>query len=412
MKLNSRVFYLFIILMTSLFISGCSTLKEGVASSMEVPTLEKQINRVSIGMTIVRENHLMLNKMPISSDTTWPKDVRADLDKEQKNKLSKLLMHDPYYATVRHTDIVQRDIIGFDKSMQNSGDGVKFAVLLLNRKVPPLALGAAHKLNIFYGDNPDNWPKIFENENSLKNFLEFKSGTLEDIEATKGDVYENLVDALISLVPVNQQKDLELSYSELQDAYDDVANLKSEEGELKSDLESGIQDEPPSSTQVQEAHERLQVIDVELRDAELNADEKEKIYFTLLEQSIIALQSDINLDDENYVNLAKNINLVAQEVSSSSIDAYSSFGIALRKIQVNQVFANFPTELESLAKAKLFVPGKLQKKYNKRVARLVKNSVYFLPNVFMGTYYAYKQSRLAKKYIEFTDIIIDAYAVR
>ena len=384
MKLNSRVFHLFVILFASLFISGCSTLKEGVASSMEVPTLEKQINRVSIGMTIVRENHLMLNKMPISSDTTWPKDVRADLDKEQKNKLSKLLMYDPYYATVRHTDIVQRDIIGFDKSMQNSSDGVKFAALILNRKVPPLALGATHKLNVFYGDNPENWPNIFGTENSLKDFLEFKSGTLEDIEAAKGDVYENLVDALISLVPVNQQKDLEVAHYELQDAYDGVANLKSEEGELKSSLESGIQDEPLSSAQVQEAHERLQVIDVELRVAELNADEKEKIYFTLLEQSVIALQSDINLDDENYVNLAKNINLVAQEVRSSSIEAYSSFGIALRKIQVNQVFANFPTELESLAKAKLFVPGKLQKKYNKRVARLVKKQRLLSSKCFHG----------------------------
>ncbi len=398
-----KIFISFSLFLMSFFISGCSALKEGLASTMEVPTLEKQINRASIGITIVRQNNLMLQNMQISSDATWPKEIREEISSEQKSKLTKLLMYDPYYSTVSHTDIIQRDALGFSNAVKNSGDGLKFAVLILNQKIPPLAYSATNKLEILYGQNVQNWPKFFESENSLGNFLEFKSGKLLDIEATQGDVYENLSKAVISLAPINLQKDLSLAEYEMQDALMEVLNLKKREGELKN---------PLSESQEISTQEELELIQVELKDAEVKADEKEEIYFTLLDGATIALESEINLDEKSYVDLAVNINLVAQEVKSSSLDAYASFGIALRKIQVNHMFENFNTELESLAKAKLFVPRKLQKKYNQRVARLMKNSVYFLPNIFMGTYYAYKQSRLASKYIEFTEIIIEAYAVK
>jgi hypothetical protein len=62
--------------------SGCSTMMEGIQSQMEVPTLEKQANRVAIGMTIVRENNIMAFKMPISADAKWPGMVAAEIDDE------------------------------------------------------------------------------------------------------------------------------------------------------------------------------------------------------------------------------------------------------------------------------------------------------------------------------------------
>ncbi|WP_321778715.1 hypothetical protein [Sulfurimonas sp.] len=93
------------LLLMSFFISGCSILKEGLASTMEVPT--------------VRENNLMLKHMEISSDVTWPKKISEPISSEQKVKLTKLLMYDPYYATVSHTDIIQRDALGFSDVVIN-----------------------------------------------------------------------------------------------------------------------------------------------------------------------------------------------------------------------------------------------------------------------------------------------------
>ncbi|WP_324172710.1 hypothetical protein [Sulfurimonas sp.] len=372
-----KVYISFSLLLISFFISGCTGLKESLASTMEVPTLEKQINNASICIAIVRENNLILKNMEISSDATWPKKISEPISSEQKVKLTKLLMYDPYYATVRHTDVIQ--------------------------KIPPLAFSATNKLEILYGKDIQNWPKFFDSENYLGDFLEFKSGKLLDIEVIQGDIYQNISKAIISLAPINLQKDLFFSEYEMQGAFSEVVNLKAREGELKN---------PLFESQEIPTKKELKLIKIELKNAEVKANEKEKIYFTLLDGAIIALEKEIDLEEKNYIDLAININLVAQEVQRSSIDAYASFGITLRKIQVNNMFKNFNTELDSLAKAKLFVPRALQEKYNQRVARLMKNSIYFLPNIFMGTYYAHKQAKLAQKYIEFTNIIIEAYALK
>ncbi|MEA2092016.1 MAG: hypothetical protein U9O83_06595, partial [Campylobacterota bacterium] len=47
-----------------------------------------------------------------------------------------------------------------------------------------------------------------------------------------------------------------------------------------------------------------------------------------------------------------------------------------------------------------------------RVARLAKNAVYLLPNMLIGTYYANKQSSLAQKYENITNIILLAYETK
>ena len=72
-------------------LSGCSALKETMASQMEVPTLEKQVNRVAIGMDIVRENHVMESKMKISGDTSWPQELACDLNAAQEKVLKQIL---------------------------------------------------------------------------------------------------------------------------------------------------------------------------------------------------------------------------------------------------------------------------------------------------------------------------------
>ncbi len=384
-----------------LFINGCSALKEGLSSSMEVPTLEKQINRVSIGMTIVRQNKLMLEEMEISADALWPQKMSRDIDRKRKHYLSKLLNYDPYFATVKYTDIIQRDMLGFGKSMQNKKDGVKFAALILNKKVSPITYTAIDKIEILYGEDTKNWPEIFEASNSL----DFNSTKTRDIEAIKGDVYSNIGEAILSLTPLNFQKDLELAHIEMQESVSLVLSLKTTEGNLKSKLENG-------TDEASQIKDKLRVLDVEVDDAQRIADEKEQIYFTLLDGAKIALESDINLNDVNYIHLAENINRVSKEIASSSWDTYTLFGIALKKIEANQMLSNLSLELESLARAKLYVPMPLQKKYNRRISRLVKNSLYVLPNIFTGSYYTYKQSKVAKKYREFTDVIIEAYSLK
>lgn len=399
-------------------------MNEGLSSQTEVPTLENQANRVAISMTIIRQNNLMAFKMPISADATWPSKMSADVNETQKEKIAKLVINDPYYATVQYTMPIQRQMLKTSYLMEQFGNYGFIASVLLNKKISPLTYEAINKINILYGDDVSKWPNIYNYENSLSNFLEFHNGTLLDIESPTGDIYSTLGEALISLAPINLQKDLSLAREEMLYAFEDVGSQKAIEGELKTKLELNEANIKKSEKDINFKYKALSSSEVESLKAQLEesqtaiegletiADEKEKIYFELLESASTALENELDLDDIQKVELAKNIYTVTQEIQSSSTDAYVLFGLALTNIVSNNLILSLPDELESLAYAKIAVPFKLQDKYNKRLARLATNSLYILPNIFMGTYYAHKQSILAEKYEEITAIIIEAYELK
>jgi hypothetical protein len=260
---------------------------------------------------------------------------------------------------------------------------------------------------IFYGYEKENWPDVFNYNSSLSSFLDFRDGNFQDIDSPTDDIYESVGEALISLTPVNLQKDLTSARLEMLDAFNEVASYKSQIGMIETQLKDN-----KNRSKHYELQQELNLLETKSKEAESIADEKEAIYFALLDQAVVAIQSDIDLSDENYVKLARNINIVAKEVYNGSTEAYTSFTLALGNIASNNIMENLPRELESLAIAKAYVPLNLQSKYNQRIARLVKNSVYLLPNVFIGTYYASKQLALANKYENFTDIILIAYETK
>ncbi|MBU0720063.1 hypothetical protein KJ877_01835 [bacterium] len=388
--------------------SGCSSLQETFASQMEVPTLEHQANRVAIGMTIVRENNIMLSKIPISADALWPKAVSAEINDTDKKFIEEALMDDAYYSTSHYTNLLQRNMLGSSASMNQLGDFANIASIVLDQSVSPLTYRAMQKIVVLYGKNEADWPNVFNFDGSLSDFLNFKEGKLIDIEAASADVYQSLGEGVIALTPVNLQKDLSRANLEMLEGFAEVLSLQAQKGEIESKLKSDTAD-ALSEEEKLELEEELRVVEATIAEAESIADEKEAIYFQLLDQAVVSLESDINIDDENYVKLAKNINIVSSEVQAGATEAYASFGLALANIGSSNIILNFPTELKSLAIGKAMVPMNLQSKYDERIARLVKNALYLLPNIFMGTYYANKQSTLAQKYEEVTAIIILAY---
>ncbi len=404
----------FFVVIGIFFSTGCSVIQESMASQMEVPTLEIQANRVAIGMTLVRENNILENKMPISSDAKWPSLIAQDLNKTQKQLISDLLMQDPYYATVHYSTLIQRKMLGSSALMKQFGDYGHIAATLLDQSISPLAYEAFGKIVILYGKNPKNWPKVFDFSASLSNMLEFNSGTMINIDSPSGDVYDNLHQAVISLAPVNLQKDLQSAKDESDDADNDVLYLKADIGTIKTQIESKKDKEGQKElTQfdIQNLQQELALKEEELKNAESIANEKQAIYFELLDQIPIALENGVDVSDKNYGKLARNINTVSKEIDSSATEAYGAFSIALTNIVTNNILANLPQELFSLALAKANVPANLQAKYDERILRIVKNSLVLLPNVFVGIYYANKQSQVAQKYENITEKILEVYDV-
>lgn len=425
----------------ALFNSGCSALQETLASQTEIPSVENQVNRAALGMAIVRENHVIANKMPISADAEWPTLVNADISDEQKQFINQALMYDPYYATKHYSEPIQRQMLGSGALMtQLLGDNANLVAMIADQTVSPLAYRAVNKLDTLFA-NPNlkpreqyatdeeyikartkNWPDMFDFEASAANFLDFRTGKIREIEATSGDFYPTIGEAVIALAPVNMQKDLESANKEMNEAFGEVASLESQKGELEAELkrdEGEKQAEkmsegyaPLSDERIAAINEEIAVLDEKIKEAESIADEKERIYFELLDQVVVALESEMNVDDENYVKLAKNVNIVADEIQVSATEAYTAFGLATTNLLVNNAILKFPTELASLGLAKVGVPLDKQSLYDARVARLVKNALAALPNALMGTYYANKQSSLAEKYEDVTSKIIVAYETK
>ena len=409
-KSKAILFQSFIIVLVALSTTGCTALQEGFASQMEVPTLEKQANRVAIGMTIVRENNIMAYKKPISADALWPKAISTELTPKQKKHIADILKFEPYFSTVRYTESIQRKMLGSSAALSGLGGYANAFGSVFSQPISPLTYRAIQKIEAFYGSDHRKWPNIFNYSSSLDNFLEFKNGTLLDVEALNGDVYETLGDAMIALTPISMQKNLSVARTEMLEGYENVADLKSQKGQLETTLKKDAN--KLSSQEKQDTKNDLEVVDLRITEAESIANEKEMIYFTLLDDAVVALQSDMNIDDENYVNLARNVNIVAQEIASGSNEAYAAFGLALTNLASSEILSKFPKEMASLAYGTAFVPSKLRNKYKQRIARLAKNAIYLLPNIFIGTYYASKQSSLAQKYQAVTETIMLAYNVK
>jgi hypothetical protein len=395
--------------LTALFVgmSGCSAIKETMASQAEVPTLEKQVNRVAIGMDIVRENNVMAEKMRISGDATWPKAVAADLNSTQEKTLAQILKKDPYIATVKFTEPFQRKMLG-GSALANQLNGMAgFDVGALagavSDPISPLTYRAVQKAQVLYGDDPKNWPNLFSFDGNLKNFLDFKSGNLKLVEAGSTDLFETLSQALISLTPTNFQKDLTQAKDELDKAQEKVAILEGDKSALKGELTN-------KRAKKESINQQIDVIDEELKTASITADEKERIYFTLLDSAITALKADTKLTDDQ-VKLARNVNIVSKEINIGANEAYAAFGVAVLNVGAQPVLQNFPKELGSLTLALTTAQQRFPQyadQIKTRIERLTKNAIYFLPNLGMGTYYAYKQSGLASKYEDISAVIVDA----
>lgn len=426
--------------MVGVFNSGCSVLGEFVGSQTEIPSVENQVNRAAIGMAIVRENHIIVNKIPISADANWPALLQMDINDSQKEFINDALMFDPYYATKHYTEAIQRQMLGSGAAMSMLGDNANLFATLLDQKVTPLVYRTVTKLDVLFA-NPElmpresyasreqyikertkNWPDVFDFEASPSHFLEFKGGKLIEIESATGDYFPTIASAVISLAPINMQKDLEFSNMEMNEAFEQVAMLEADKGEIESSLErdkgekqaktQSVDFIPLTDDEINDAKERLKVLEVEIKEADKIAEEKEMIYFKLLDEMVIALESDMNIDDENYVKLAQNIYKVADEIQVSANEAYVAFGLAVTNLLANHAILKFPEELKSLAMGTAYVPADKQGLYGKRLERLMVNALAALPNALMGTYYASKQKDIAGKYEDITEKIIKAYNIK
>lgn len=393
------------LLLGGLFNAGCATMGEGATALLEVPSVEASANRVAVGTGVLRVNHHMLNNMPISSDANWPKAVTDKMDDEDYKVIRKALANDPWYATRHYSDPYQLQVLGG----------------YMAPGISPLTYEVYQKIQVLYGADPKNWPNVLKYSPKLDQFLEFvdaEDKTPIQIEAVQATMYPNLFAAITSLMPVNYQKDLAVSHEEMQTAFDEVAYLKKDKAYLEKRLEdnkaaikpnySGSLS-PLSASEIQQIKEQISVLDVQIKQAEQQADQKQEIHFQLLDSALDALKSDIDLSEDG-VMLAKNIKLVLDDIKSSSMQAGMLYSLSVATLIGRNSFQNFDKELVSLAASTALVPVEKRDLMGERIVRLTENVIYLLPSIGMGSYYIVKQYSIAGKYAKVVDVVIEADA--
>lgn len=397
-----------ILAVAAIFImGGCSVMKSGAETLVEVPSLENQANRIIVAMGIIRTN-TVISDMPISADASWPQELNDELVfEDNKQIISDALEDDPYVATHEYTDLFQKtQLNGF--------------VLFGAPHIGALSYSALNRVVVLYGPNEDNWPTFFDVETDLSKFHTFQDGKVKQVEASSSNVYSNVNEALISLMPTNFQKELQESHSQMSSAFFEVAALKALKAKKETQIqtndnpiedENGVFPNRLSYAEIFDIRQEILELETSISQKQAAADEQESIYTSLLDEAAEVLKSDIELDEEQ-VALANNIFEVSSAIKQGALEAGAAFALTTTILTGSKIVKHFPKELITLAVARGSIPNRKLKLYDKRIARLIKNALYAIPSIAIGSYYAVKQAFLAERYESIAEIIIETDTLR
>lgn len=392
LKNTRKWLFLLSMLVSIMMLNGCAATGETLVTLLETPTVEASANRSAVAASELRLNNQIINHMPISADADWPVALGKDATDEDEKNVSRALAQDPWFATRVYSDLPQRKLLGG----------------ALSPGLSPLTYDAYKKVSVLYGANLDNWPNIFKYTSDFDRFLEFADADSKQplpVEAKQAKLYPNIYNAIVGLLPVNFQKDLEVSHQEMLVAFAEVAGLKAEKSGLEQMLKQEAKDLDEDDKK--QIDEQIAVLEVQIKEKETIADEKQDINFSLLDTAVERLKSDINLTPENWM-LAKKIDAALGTVKSGALETGTLYTLSMATLIGRNPMAHFDKELLSLAGAMALVPASKRHLMRKRIERLKDNLIYLFPSIGMGSYYAVKQYRLASKYGDVTDVLISA----
>jgi hypothetical protein len=380
MKLLKKNLTVSLSILTLLLFTGCagamSSLKEGALAAMEKPSVEKQLDRASLGINMIKTNQDILYNMPISEDAKWVDEILESPSAQREKEIQTQVKNDPYTASYYLSGISQS----------------------------PIMIDFFRRLNALYEIDKMLYSDLYEAPKSMNEYVEYKHFKLKKVEALNGKLFNNVEEAVIALTPDDTQEGLKSAKDEYKNAIEQVLVLKDAIGNIESYLSD---DKNEKANDLEDKKAELSIKEKELEDADEIADEKEKIYFESLKLAAEAIQSNF---DESKLPLAKKISKLLDVVNAGTLQAGTLFTIALLKTP--GALSQISDELASLnvLKAGAAMQGgdKVVKSVDLRTQRITSNGIYLLPNLGVGAYYTMKQTSLAKKYQDVVGAYLDA----
>jgi hypothetical protein len=205
----------------SLYAASAGGMIEGSSESssamLEDPSFEKQIVRINVGINLVRINTDILESMPVSQDSEWVDKVVSAVDYATVNNLD-AVKYDAYYSTVNVTNALLGKAVSIRMSPLEARLFWQASVLYKN------------KTNGNKGFNIPNM-NVFPDISDTKTYTSFKSDSkvsFIDVEAASGNLYNNVEDAVISLLPEDLQEAVSSAKSEYITARDELGSATSD----------------------------------------------------------------------------------------------------------------------------------------------------------------------------------------
>lgn len=384
-------------IMPSIVYAGsASGVMEGSSESStaitEAPNFEGQLARINIGINLVRLNTDILERMPVSADSEWVNRVVEPITTEKYKSVLEMkeVKEDAYYSTVDITNA----ILGRPRT----------TISLLSVRLFSEA-GAIYK-NKTNGNENFNIPdmNVFPTISDTKSFVTFeddKKVAVIDVEAKSGNLYKNVEEAVISMLPENLIEEIEASKKEYKQAREDAADAKSKVKTIEAWLNDDVNSGDPK---IVDQKSNLTAANLELKDADAKFDAKEDAYYLLLKSGADAIAANF---DEKKVPLAIKLQALLDTVDNNAVGALSMFVSATAGLYMGMGQASNETKAIAKAQESKSLNAKQKELLTDRYGRMIKGTVLAMPNIFLGSYYATKQASLAGKYQDIVNKVLE-----
>jgi hypothetical protein len=382
---------------------------ESSSAFLEGANVEQQINRVNSGISMIRMNTVLLKEMPISGDSLWVDTVTQKMTPEVYKQIrnSDAVKNDSYLATAMLTNVILgRPAV--DLTPLNARLYFQLSTLYKNKDLAP-------------EDDPTKYdeysiPSIytlpdFTDMDTFTNFAKETYGKKVekiDVEAAQFELYDNVELATISLTPRKYHTQLQEARLDYLKAVEEVATIK---GNIKLNEEKLDDDKNVEHPDREKWQEEIEVLKAELTTAEENESQMQDQYSTLIEQATLEIESNIEDDFETVqVPLAQKISKLLDLVDNNAIGAGSMFTAATAHL-VKNGFSTLPDEIQAItmAQAGSSLLGNQKMFLVDRLERMGKGALMAIPNIAVGTYYAFSQSFEAGTYQTIVNKVLEIH---
>jgi len=378
---------------------------ESTSALIEGPNVEQQINRINVGIALVRLNTVILNEMPISGDSKWADELTQPMTTNMYTKVrqSNAIKNDPYFSTALLTNVIlRRAALGL--SPLNARLYVELNAIYKN-DTNELMSGEHKNYSV-----PDIYElPSFDDMKTFTNFGTENNGMKVEkieVEAAQYEKFANVEDATISLAPKKYQKSLLEIKEQYKKAKEDVALS---EGIIASTEEWMKDDANANSPQRDKKAELLSLEEQKLTTLEDILNEKDDAYSVLIEEAALAIESFQSPEYlEAALPLALKLEKLLDTVDNNAIGAMSMFTAATAHLTKNGV-GTLDQEMKALLVAQVAtnLVGNQKEFLVERLSRMGTGALMALPNIFIGSYYASKQILEAGKYQTIVNKVIE-----